>query len=295
MPVKTALCLHLQPTRLSCQTSEISIGISLAEPSIATLYHLKGDSSEANFSISEAQRGASSFVLALFVAAVLVTVSVGLIFGHKIGYQRGYHALEAQNKLDADSGKLTSEQVNDLRLTQKVLSNQVATAKQELTISLNNLDELRDSQKELDTENQQLNQLNKLYAELISDKGGMPLQILGAKIKPLPENAFEYGFDVGMLSKSGQSKPLNVTLTLLNDNDFVEVPLDPARYSIKGIVRIRGRFEMPTGFKPMQAKLVLEAAGQKVEQLYDWKLGEMVDSMPLSLLDLPDVDQSPIE
>ncbi len=122
----------------------------------------------------------------------------------------------------------------------------------------------------------------------------MPLQILGAKIEPLPENAFEYGFDVGMLSEDGQAKNLKVTLTLQNKDDFVEVPLDPARYAIEGIERIRGRFVMPTGFKPLQVKLSLEADNQKIEQLYDWKLGARVDSMPLSLSDLTEVDRSPI-
>ena len=94
---------------------------------------------------------------------------------------------------------------------------------------------------------------------------------------------------------SGKAKRLKPTLTLLNDNDFVEVPLEPASYTIDGITRIRGRFMMPTGFKPLQVKLSLNAGGQELEQLYDWKLGDKVDSMPLSLLDLPEVDESPIE
>ena len=72
------------------------------------------------------------------------------------------------------------------------------------------------------------------------------------------------------------------------------MPLDPASYAIEGIVRIRGRFIMPSGFKPLQAKLSLQAGGQTVEQLYDWKLGEKVDNMLPSLLDLPEVDESPI-
>ena len=138
-------------------------------------------------------------------------------------------------------------------------------------------------------------QLNEIYAEIISEQGGMPLQILGAKIEPLPENAFEYGFDIGMLASDGKAKRLKPTLTLLNDDDFVEVPLEPASYTIEGITRIRGRFMMPSGFKPLQVKLSLRAGGQEVEQLYDWKLGDKVDNMPLSLLDLPEVDESPIE
>ncbi|MEJ6069363.1 hypothetical protein MT378_16590, partial [Psychrobacter sp. 16-Bac2893] len=162
-------------------------------------------------------------------------------------------------------------------------------------ISLANLKELRENQQAIMVENRQVAQLNDLYAEIVSEKGGMPLQILGAKIEPLPENAFEYGFDIGMLASDGKAKRLNPTLTLLDDDDFVEVPLEPVSYTIEGVTRIRGRFTMPAGFKPLQIKLNLKAAGQEVEQLYDWKLGAKVDNMPLSLLDLPDVDESPIE
>ena len=157
-----------------------------------------------------------------------------------------------------------------------------------------NLKELRESQQELTVENKQVSQLNELYSDVIREKGGMPLQVLGAKISPLPENAFEYGFDIGMLRSDGQAKRLRPVLTLLNNDDLVEVPLDPAYHMIEGIVRIRGRFVMPSGFRPLQAKLTLQAGGQKVEQLYDWKLGDSVDNMLPSLLDLPEVDESPI-
>ncbi|MGP9491310.1 hypothetical protein [Psychrobacter sp. AOP7-B1-24] len=145
------------------------------------------------------------------------------------------------------------------------------------------------------TENKKLSQLNDVYAETLSGKGGMPLQVLGANINPLPENAFEYKFDIGMLANDGRSKLLTPTLILLNDDNFVEVPLDHPVDMIEGIVRIRGRFIMPSNFKPLQVKLSLEADGQEVEQLYDWKNGARVNNMPLSLLELPEVDDSPIE
>lgn len=240
------------------------------------------------------QRGAATWLLALFIATVLVTVSIGLLFGYKLGYQRGYYLLQSETKIAADTSAQAVNEVKDLRINNKVLTNQVASAKQELAISLANLEELREIQHRVNIDNKQVSQLNELYAEVISEQGGMPLQILGAKIEPLPENAFEYGFDVGMLSEDGQAKNLAVTLTLLNDNTLVEVPLEPAYYAIEGIVRIRGRFVMPAGFKPLQVKLNLKAGEEEVEQLYDWKLGAMVDSMPLSLLDLPEVDKSPI-
>ena len=286
MRVKLVQRFCSQPTRLSCQNSAL-YDIKRRPSSFESrdgLIMIKGN----------AQRGASTLVLALFVVVVLVTATVGLIFGHKIGYQRGFHSMQNETKQALINSTEATKELDKLRLSNKIATTQAATAKQELAISLANIKELRENQKELLVENRQVSQLNELYAEIVSDKGGMPLQVIGAKIKPLPENAFEYGFDIGMLSSDGKAKRLTPTLTLLNDNSLVEVPLEPAIYTIEGINRIRGRFTMPSGFKPSQVKLNLQAGGQTVEQLYDWSLGANVDSMPLSLLDLPEVDESPI-
>lgn len=287
MRVKLVRRFCSQPTHLSCQNS--------------ALYYIERrphslESRDGSLSmIGKTQQGASTLVLALFVVVVLVTTTVGLLLGHKLGYQQGFHSMQNETQQAKINSSEATKELNKLRLSNKIATNQAATSKQELAISLANIKELRENQKELTVENRQVTQLNEVYAEVIRDKGGMPLRILGAKIKPLPENAFEYGFDIGMLSSDGQAKRLKPTLTLLNDNSLVEVPLDSETYTIEGITRIRGRFTMPSGFKPLQVKLNLQAGGQEAEQLYNWSLGASVDSMPLSLLDLPEVDESPIE
>ncbi|WP_367106122.1 hypothetical protein [uncultured Psychrobacter sp.] len=254
----------------------------------------RSDHIEYSQDIASNQRGASTWLLALFVVAITVTAIVAIVFGHKLGYQRGYYSFKTETEQATINNEQATNELKDLRISHKVMTSQVETAKQELDISLANLEELRRDQRALQVTNRQTSQLNNLYAKVIAEQGGMPLQVLGGKIEPLPENAFEYGFDVGMLSEDGETKRLKAVLTLQNKDDFVEVPLDPASYNIKGIVRIRGRFMMPSGFKPLQVKLSLEADDQQVEQLYDWQLGNRVDSMPLSLSDLPEIDQSPI-
>jgi hypothetical protein len=294
MLVKTAHRLRLQAASLSCQAFASDECDRGPLPSYQSIDNVITSHSSINNRIGGKQQGASTLVLALFVVVILVTAVVGLMFGHKLGYQSGYYSMQSETKQATINSDQANKELTDLRLSHKISKNQATTAKQELTISLANLDDLRQTQQALKVENEQVKQLNELYASVITDKGGMPLQIIGAKIEPLPENAFEYGFDVGMLSSDGQAKNLMVTLTLLNDDDFVEVPLDPARYVIEGIERIRGRFVMPSGFKPLQIKLSLKAGQQEVEQLYDWRLGAMVDNMPLSLLDLPEADKSPI-
>ena len=293
MRFKSTLRFCSQPARLSCRDS-VSYELERSPHGSSLVFDTRSNAIKYD-SIARSQQGASTSVLALFVIAILVTAIVAIVFGHKLGYQRGYHSTQTETKQAVITSKESLQELKDLRVSHKIATNQVATAKQELEISLANLKELRDNQQALTVENRQVAQLNDLYAKIVSDKGGLPLQILGAKIEPLPENAFEYGFDVAMLASDGKAKRLRPTLTLLDDDDFVEVPLDPVSYNIEGVTRIRGRFMLPAGFKPLQVKLNLKAGGQEVEQLYDWKLGAKVDSMPLSLSDLPEVDESPIE
>ena len=293
MRFKSTLRFCSQPARLSCRDS-VSYELERSPHGPSQSFDTRSNAIKYD-SIARSQQGASTLVLALFVIAILVTAIVAIVFGHKLGYQRGYHSTQTETKQAVITSKESLQELKDLRVSHKIATNQVATAKQELEISLANLKELRDNQQALTVENRQVAQLNDLYAKIVSDKGGLPLQILGAKIEPLPENAFEYGFDVAMLASDGKAKRLKPTLTLLDDDDFVEVPLDPVSYNIEGVTRIRGRFMLPAGFKPLQVKLNLKAGGQEVEQLYDWKLGAKVDSMPLSLSDLPEVDESPIE
>ncbi|AGP49239.1 hypothetical protein PSYCG_08655 [Psychrobacter sp. G] len=292
MRFKSVLRFCSPPARPSCQDS---VSYQLERSLHCSFLNTETQRSVVkHYRIARSQQGASTLVLALFVIAILVTAIVALVFGHKLGYQRGYYSMQNETQQAVITSKESLQELKDLRVSHKIATNEVATSKQELEISLANLKELRENQQAIMVENRQVAQLNDLYAEIVSEKGGMPLQILGAKIEPLPENAFEYGFDIGMLASDGKARRLNPTLTLLDDDDFVEVPLEPVSYTIEGVTRIRGRFTMPAGFKPLQIKLNLKAAGQEVEQLYDWKLGAKVDNMPLSLLDLPDVDESPI-
>lgn len=291
--MRVKITFRLWSARVSSRVPISSDASELRLPCIST-HDIKSQLTSVIHPLADSQKGAGTWLLSLFAMAILVTAIVALSFGHKIGYQRGYYALQTEtDRVFTDTEKAEKE-LKDLRLSSKILENQADTAIQELEISLANLEELRQVQKAVKIDSQQVEQLNKLYAKVIVQQGGLPLQVLGAKIEPLPENAFEYGFDIGMLSKDAKAKKLNVTLSLQNADSFIEVPLSPASYVIEGIVRIRGRFVMPVGFKPLQVKLSLAAGGQEVEQLYDWKLGDMIDSMPLSLLDLPEVDSSPI-
>lgn len=233
-------------------------------------------------------------VLIAFGASLLIVAVLALLFGQRIGYQRGMSHATEQAKMTAEGEIVTASHVKALRLKAEELETQLATAHQERDISLTNLTELRNDIQELKITNMQLAQGQEFLTKELAKSGGVDLQIIGAKIAPLPENAYEYRFDIGKVDANNVAKTLRPRLTLLNDSNMVEIPLKPRTYEINGIVRIRGRFVMPADFSPTQVKLELSAGGQTLKQVYNWGLGKPVDNMPYTLADTPDADQRPV-
>lgn len=126
------------------------------------------------------------------------------------------------------------------------------------------------------------------------EQGGVALKVIGSEIGSLPENTFEYRFDVAMIDVSGRSVRMVPRLTLLNATSMVEIPLEPSSYDINGVANIRGRFVMPEGFSPRQMKLELVAGDQKIQQLYDWQVGKIISDAPASLSEADGADNRPI-
>lgn len=233
--------------------------------------------------------------LKLILAGSLLLVSlVGLLFGYKVGYYQGESYASEKAKQALGGEELTAEDIKAMRGQVELLKSQLSTAQQERDISLSNLADLRTTNDQLKTVNLQFQQNDDIFTKLLAKEGGIPLQIIGAKIAPLPENAFEYRLDVAMLDKSNQVKKLLPKLTLLDDSHMVDVPLEPNSYDVHGIARVRGRFLMPQGFTPKQVKVELTAGTEKIEQIYDWQLGQPVDNMPYSLAETPNADQRPL-
>lgn len=233
-------------------------------------------------------------VLTAFGVGILIVATIALLFGQQIGYKRGISYAAEQAKRIADGEEISASNVKALRARSDTLQSQLTTAQQERDISLANLADLRDKVQALQVENLQAQQEEQFFTEALAKKGGTPLQIIGAKIAPLPENAYEYRFDIGRVDAGNQQRVLVPKLTLLDDVNMVEVPLEPNSYKINGIARIRGRFIMPKDFAPKQVKLELTVGNDKLEHIYDWQLGQPVDNMPYSLEEAPEADKRPV-
>ena len=251
-------------------------------------------------SLPEAQRNyiaqpnkVSGLLIAFGISLLLVAI-IALVLGQRIGYHRGLSFAAEQAKKTAAGLEISAENIKALKVKSDTLQSQLTTAQQERDISLANLSALRTDIQTLKVTNLQLEQGQEFLTTSLAKKGGMNLQVIGAKIAPLPENAYEYRFDVGMVDPSNQPKKLMPKLTLLDEVNMVEVPLQPSSYSIHGIARIRGRFLMPKNFVPKQVKLELTAGNQTIEQVYDWQLGQPIDNMPYTLEEAPEADKRPV-
>ncbi len=157
MRVKTAPRLRSQPAQLSCHVpapvfSQATIE-NTVQSSLNRNCHIKYSQG-----MGSRQQGASTWLLALFVVVVLVTAIVAILLGYKLGYQSGYYSLKNETEQATINNEQATNELKDLRVSHKILTNQVETAKQELTISLANLDEVRQKQKALKVDNRQVTQ-----------------------------------------------------------------------------------------------------------------------------------------
>ncbi len=233
-------------------------------------------------------------LLPIFAITLIVVSLILSIFVYKLAYRKGYHDANRETKILADGIEMNTAGLKNIQLENEILKNEADSALQERDISLNNLVNLRKRMEELSITNAQLKQTIKLYAKNLSVQGGIPLQVIGVKIEPLPEQAYEYRFDVLQLAPDGKTYTLYPKIDLLNSTSFVSIPIKPKTYEINGVARIRGRFTMPEGFNPQQLRLKLSAGNENIEQLYNWRLGKRKNDVPLSLAEVPHPDQRPI-
>ena len=235
------------------------------------------------------QAGATAQILALFLATLIFTSLVVAFIGYQVGHRQGVHAAK-----DLKSDQAVSADVNTLAAENAKLKEDVDALTKERDISMGNLERLTEEQKALETKNLQLAQVNDLLKSSVAEQGGVALKVIGSEIGSLPENTFEYRFDVAMIDVSGRSVRMVPRLTLLNATSMVEIPLEPSSYDINGVANIRGRFVMPEGFSPRQMKLELVAGDQKIQQLYDWQVGKIISDAPASLSEADGTDNRPI-
>lgn len=235
------------------------------------------------------QAGTTAQILALFLVALIFVSLIVAFIGYQFGHRQGYH-----NANVAQTNQETSADPSVLIAKNAKLKEDIDIITKERDISLGNAQRLTEENKSLEDKNLQLTQVNNLLKASVASQGGVALKIIAAEIVSLPENTFEYRFDVAMIDVSGKAVRMIPTLRLLNATSMVEIPLDPSSYDIDGVAHIRGRFVMPEGFAPRQMKLELMAGNQKIQQLYNWRVGKVISNVQSSSSKIDRTNNRPI-
>jgi hypothetical protein len=119
--------------------------------------------------------------------------------------------------------------------------------------------------------------------------GGVDLRVRSINIKPLPEKAFEYEFDLMQLRPNRREVSGRIQMLLINGETIVEVPLAQDQFKFATFQRLAGRWTMPAGFTPRYVEIKLRGGGQNTTQRYAWERGANTEEVPATLADLPPV------
>lgn len=240
------------------------------------------------------QKGATLKLFLLFLMTILIVGGSAMYFGHWLGFRLGSESLgktaQAYHQLKVEHKNQQEELLN--------IKEQMIKANEERDVSIKNMNDIRNSLDMLQKREKFLISQRDAYQAMVSNETEeASLKIFDQSIKPLPENAFEYAFDLVLLQpKNASAKRITVDVTLMDGDTIVRVPLEPSEYEITGFKRVQGRFIMPKGFTPKKLKLSVTGIGaQSVEQYYNWRYGKHIKNMPQGLIDVPPLENLDVD
>ena len=222
------------------------------------------------------------FILALM--AIVVAGGAALL-GYGVGHQQGMTVIGASVRDVQDLKDNVAEQKNTI----EVLNRTLATMVQERDLALESAKSVQE-QSRTEADLRQLSESRLVsYQTLLIGHGGVDLRVRSINIKPLPERAFEYEFDLMQLRPNRREVSGQIQMLLINGETIVEVPLVQDRFNFATFQRLAGRWTMPAGFTPQHVEIKLRGGGQNTTQRYAWERGSRNADVPATLADLPPV------
>jgi len=220
------------------------------------------------------------FILALM--AILVAGGAALL-AYSVGHQQGMTVVGASVRDVSDLKKSIAEQ----KSTIEILNRTLATMVQERDLALENAQSVQEQMRtEVDLRQLSESRLAS-YQDLLIGHGGVDLSIRSIHIKPLPDRAFEYEFDLMQLRPNRREVSGRIQMHLINGETIVEVPLAQDQFKFNSFQRLAGRWTMPAGFTPQYVDIKLRGGGQNTTQRYAWERGSQSTEIPATLADLP--------
>lgn len=216
-----------------------------------------------------------------FLIAGLVLVLGCTSFGYMIGKRQG---------LTVVGFDMDAEQLNEVVQQQKVeldtLSKRFNATVQERDVAVSNANKFYQAYNDEKLNTAQIENINKVYRDLLKSNGGMPLTVQNVSITSLPDNAYEYSIDLVQVSTNGRKASGSVELRLINGEDVMGVPLEDKTFNFEAYERLTGRWTMPKGFTPQFLEVRLSGTTPVVKR-FAWQRGKEKEATSKSISEIP--------
>lgn len=216
------------------------------------------------------------------LAAILIA-SGSVVIGYSVGHRQGMSAVGASAREVSDLQHAVVEQKSAIEILTRTLNAVVqerdiaVTSAKDLQLKINQANDLKQLAETRQTR----------YQDILLSRGGIELTVHQIDIVPLPERAYEYRIDLMALRPNLRNSKGRLSLTLVNGETIVAVPLSEDQFDFSTFERMTGRWTMPSGFTPAYLDISLSANGQKTVQRYAWENGKVVKDAPATLADVP--------
>lgn len=215
------------------------------------------------------------------LAALGLTVLGSFAFGYMIGHRQGLTVVG----FEADA-----EQLNEVVQQQKAelenMTKRFNATVQERDVAVSNANKFYQSHFDAQTKTQQMENLTKMYSDLLRTRGGVSLTVQNVSIKPLPENAFEYIIDLIQVSEANRRAVGNVEIRLIRGDEILTVPMQDNNFSFDNYERLTGRWTMPEKFTPQYIEIRLTGT-TPVAKRFSWQRGAETQPSSMLLSEIP--------
>lgn len=238
---------------------------------------------EANSTSQYNENRKQNFVhgnMPILLGGVILCVG-SVILGYTVGHRQGLTVVG----YDADAEQLVEvvkKQKNELQSINKTLN----LAVQERDVAVTNSNDMYAALTQANSEKHQIQGMSEIYRDVLRARGGLSLTVQNLKVKPLPENVYEYELDLIQVSPNNRLATGNVVIRLIQGTEVLIVPLENNQFNFEDYARLTGRWTMPKGYRPQFIEVRLDGSTPVVKR-FSWQQGKPVENSVATASEIP--------
>lgn len=218
------------------------------------------------------------------LAGGVVLCAGSMLLGYTVGHRQGLTVVG----YDADAEQLV-EVVEKQKATLANLNKTLNAAVQERDVAVSNTKDLFEALNQAKAEKEQVDGKNKVYRDVLKQRGGLSLTVQNIAVKALPENAYEYQIDLVQVSPNNRRATGSAELRLISGTEVLTIPMEDGSYNFEDFERLTGRWTMPKGFTPQFIEIRLNGAAPVVKR-FSWSRGKPVENSAAFASEIPQAE-----